>query len=369
MTAAVPPSAPGWPLSWRIGFWAALAGGVLTVWFWGSTLVVLRATEIVVFVVAFSGLHLLSGRLGLISVGHGAFMGIGAVVAAHAVDDFSIPYLLAPVAGALGGAAFGAIIAAPSLRLPGAYLALLTLAVATLLPIALRQIDGPLGYRVQGDLVPPTWAGLEPGQNGLWQFGLVLVGAVIIMGVVHGAVRGRFTRSLIAARDEPAAAAAFGIPVGRVQLIGVSLSAALAGAAGGLGLYASPLVSGEQYPFTLSVAMFALMLGLGASRLWTSVPAAIVLVSLPDLLTRAGLPIWEPIIYATILLLMTRISRGRGLVSLLEPTPEVAGPVVVPTERRTSRREPHPASGNPWLLTPEPPPPEGETAPTPRIDW
>ncbi|MEL7208248.1 MAG: hypothetical protein AAGK32_08480, partial [Actinomycetota bacterium] len=164
----------------------------------------------------------------------------------------------------------------------------------------------------------------------------------------------------------------FGIPVARVQLIGVSLSAALAGAAGGLGLYASPLVSGQQYPFTLSVAMFALMLGLGASRLWTSVPAAIVLVSLPEILSRVGLPIWEPIVYAAILLLMTRISRGRGLVSLLEPAPapvEVATPTREPVDRRPSRRPSAPASGNPWLLTPEPPAPEGETTPTPRIDW
>ncbi len=358
---------------------AFLVAGAVAVWLWGSTLLVLRATEVVVFIVAFSGLHVLSGRLGLISVGHGAFMGVGAVVAAHAIDDASLPYLLAPLAGAVGGAALGAVIAAPSLRLPGAYLALLTLAVAMVLPIALRRIDGPLGYRLDGDLVAPSWTGLGPGDDGRWQFALVVVGALIIMITVHGAMRGRFTRALIAVRDEPTAAAAFGIQVGRVHVIGVAVSAGLAGAAGGLSLYASPLVSGGRYPFTLSVAMFALMLGLGAARLWTSIPAAVLLVAIPEVLTRAGWARWEPIVYAVVLLVMTRVSRGRGLISLwdrgvagatVRPVPLAStGPARSNGDAEGARpARPRTPSGNPWLLTPEPTPTDDDAStglPTP----
>lgn len=323
---------------------------------WGSTLIVLRATEVATFIVAFSGLHVLSGRLGLISVGHGAFIGIGAVTAAHGIDDLSIPFLLAPVIGALGGALFGVIIGVPSLRLPGAYLALLTLAVAMVLPIGLRRIDGPLGYRVDGDLHAPEWTGLTAAEDDIWQYVLVLVGGALILLLVHGAIRGRFTRSLIAVRDEPISASAFGINVSRVHLTGVAVSAGLAGAAGGLSVFASPLVSGQQYPFSLSVAMFALMLALGAQRWWTSVPAALILVLLPELLTRTGHPAWEPIVYAIVLLLMTRISRGRGLISLFEQQtahPVSTEPVAAKVSSRPAR--PRSESGNPWLLTPEPP--------------
>ncbi|MGB5760519.1 MAG: branched-chain amino acid ABC transporter permease [Acidimicrobiales bacterium] len=290
--------------------------GLLAVPIFGSTLTILLATEMIVFVVAFSGLHILSGRLGLISVGHGAFIGIGALAAAHGIDDLSIPYLLAPLLGAVGAAAVGLVIGVPSLRLPGTYLALLTLAVAMVLPITLRWIDGPLGYRVDGNIGAPAWTGMSADRDDTWQYLLVLIGGAAIMVAVQRATRGRFTRAMLAVRDEPTAAAAFGIDVRRTHLTGVALSAGLAGAAGGLSLYATPFVSGDQYPFSLSVAMFALMLAIGASHLWTSIPAAIILVALPEILTRSGRSIWEPIVYAAVLLVMTRLSRGRGLLSL-----------------------------------------------------
>lgn len=341
------------PLRIKLYLATAAVVAIVGVPAWGSTLFILRATEVAVFCVAFTGLHILSGRLGLISVGHGAFVGIGALGAAHAIDDLSVPYLAAPVAGALVGAAIGALIAVPSLRLPGAYLALLTLAVAMVLPIAMRQIDGPLGYRVDGDIRPPAWTGLSGADTDVWQYLLVVgVGALIVAGLAL-VVRGRFTRSLIASRDEPTAAAAFGVNVSRVRLIGVSLSAGLAGAAGGLSLYASPLVAGSQYPFWLSVSMFALVLALGASRLWTVLPAAVILVMLPNVLVSVGLAAWEPIVYALVLLVMTRVSRGQGLVSLFEREH-------VPRALRTTTDSPRSIgvekidTGNPWLLTSEP---------------
>ena len=325
----------------------------------GSTLFILQATKVAFFAVAFAGLHILSGRLGLISVGHGAFIGVGALGAAHAIDDVGVPFLLAPLAGALAGAAFGALIGVPSLRLPGAYLALLTLAMAMVLPIAMRKIDGPLGYRVDGDLRPPAWTGLSESQTDVWQYLLVILVGAAIVGGLQLAISGRFTRSLIAARDEPTAAAAFGVHVSRVRLIGVAASAGLAGAAGGLSLYASPLVAGSQYPFSLSVSMFALMLALGASRLWTALPASFILVMLPQTLIALELPVWEPIIYATLLLIMTRISRGKGLVELFEQRQlakrSTIGAVNERALDRTSAFGDRPGS-NPFLLTPEPPP-------------
>lgn len=284
----------------------------------GSSLWILRATEVAVFCVAFSGLYFLTGRLGLISVGHGAFMGLGAFGAAHAVDDLGFPYLLTPVAGAIVGAMFGAAIGVPSLRLPGTYLALLTLAMAMALPIAMRQIDGPLGYRVDGDLRPPGWTSLGDTATQSWQYLLVVVVAATIVVGTQLVTRGRFTRALIAARDQPSAAAAFGIDVSRFRLTGVVLASALAGAAGGLSLYTTPLVADGQYPFGLSVSMFALVVAIGATRLWTIVPSAIILVMLPPVLVEFGYAAWQPIVYAVVLLVMTRVSRGEGVVAIVE---------------------------------------------------
>ncbi|MGF1600081.1 MAG: branched-chain amino acid ABC transporter permease [Acidimicrobiales bacterium] len=335
--------------SYVIGAAVALAAAAIALW--GSVILVLRATEVAVFAVAFVGLHLLSGRLGLISVGHGAFVGFGALTAAHAIDDLSLPYLLAPLAGLVGGGVAGAVIAAPSLRLPGAYVALLTLAVAMVLPIAMRQLDGPLGYRLDGDFLPPAWTGLAESEAARWQYLVVVVVGAGLVALTHLIVRGRFTRSMIAVRDDRGAAAAFGIAPARVQLLGVGLSAGLAGAAGGLGLYASPLVAGDQYPFSLSVAMFALMLALGASRAWTALPAAVILVFLPEVLIRLGWPQWIPIVYAVVLLVMTRVSRGRGLLSVLD---RFVKALTVEDEPVAGIDPALLDDPNPWLLTAEP---------------
>lgn len=279
----------------------------------GSPVFVLHATEIFVFMVAFAGLHVLTGRLGLISIGHGAFMGIGALGAAHAVDDLGLPYLITPLASAAAAAAFGALIAVPSLRLPGAYLALLTVAVAMALPILMIRIDGPLGVRVGEDLLPPAWTGLDEHREEVWQYGLVVVGAALALGLAAVVLNGRFGRSLIAVRDEPIAAAAFGINVARTQVLGVAFACALAGFAGGLLVFATPYVAGDRYTFELSLFMYALTVGFGAQRLWMSVPAATVLIMLPQLLVNIGWAPYQSVIYGLLLLVATRVSGSSGL--------------------------------------------------------
>lgn len=283
----------------------------------GSPVFVLHATEIFVFMVAFAGLHVLTGRLGLISIGHGAFMGIGALAAAHAVDDLGLPYLITPLASAIAAAAFGALIAVPSLRLPGAYLALLTVAVAMALPILMIRIDGPLGVRVGADLLPPAWTGLDQHSEEIWQYALVVVGAAVALGLAAVVLNGRFGRSLIAVRDEPIAAAAFGINVARTQVLGVAFACALAGFAGGLLVFATPYVAGDRYTFELSLFMYALAVGFGAQRLWMSVPAAIALIMLPQLLTDIGWAPYQSVIYGVLLLVATRITGSSGLTEVL----------------------------------------------------
>ncbi len=299
--------------SWQ----AAAFAVVLLVPVFGSPVFVLHATEIFVFMVAFAGLHVLTGRLGLISIGHGAFMGIGALAAAHAVQDLGLPYLVTPLASATAAAAFGALIAVPSLRLPGAYLALLTVAVAMALPILMIRIDGPLGVRIGEDLLPPAWTGLDEYSEEIWQYALVVIGAALVLGLTALILNSRFGRSLIAVRDEPIAAAAFGINVARTQVLGVAFACALAGFAGGLLVFATPYVAGDRYTFELSLFMYALTVGFGAQRLWMSIPAAIVLIMLPELLVRIGWSPYQSVVYGLLLLIATRLTGSSGLTDVL----------------------------------------------------
>ncbi len=297
------------------------AATVLGIPIFGSAVNVHHATEIFVFMVAFAGLHVLTGRLGLISIGHGAFMGIGALAAAHAIQDLGFPYLLAPLASAAAAAFFGALIAVPSLRLPGAYLALLTVAVAIALPIMMIRIDGPLGVNVGESLLPPAWTGLDPYSEEIWQYGLVVIGAALALGITTLVLNGRFGRSLVAVRDEPTAAAAFGVHVARTQVLGVAFACALAGFAGGLLVFATPYVAGERYTFELSLFMYALTVGLGSQRLWMSIAAAIVLIMLPKVLAVVGWAAYQSVIYGVLLLLATRVTGSSGLSGVLRRRP------------------------------------------------
>ena len=98
--------------------------------------------------------------MGLLSLGQGALVGVGAYAALHVVNDLGAPVLWMPLAGLLAGTLIGAIVAIPSLRLPKAYLALLTLSMAVAYPIILRQVDGNLPVTLDGAFVAPAWTGI-----------------------------------------------------------------------------------------------------------------------------------------------------------------------------------------------------------------
>ena len=130
---------------------------------------------------AFAGLVLLTHYLGLLSLGQGALVGVGAYAALHAVNDFGVPVLWMPLAGLIAGSVVGAIIAIPSLRLPKAYLALLTLSMAVAWPIILKQLDGNLPVTLDGSFVAPSWTGIPENDEHIWEFFLVVAYASLMI--------------------------------------------------------------------------------------------------------------------------------------------------------------------------------------------
>lgn len=292
-------------------------------------------TRLVALVVSFAGLSLLIHHLGLLSLGHGALTGFGSVVGLHAVNDYGLPPSLMPLVGLVAGFALGAVIAIPSLRLPKAYLGLLTLSLAVAFPIVVRQIDGPLPVLLDGEFLPPTWSGIAERDEHIWEFIIVVAWALVAMFLLHRILRGPIGRALIASRDDPQAAAAFGIPVQRLRLYGVALSGALAGLAGGLLVVPVNFTDAPLYPEEISIKMFAVAMAFGGQRLLSAVPSSAFLVLLPVWLNDRdgwvvesgwiGLLKSEGFIYAALLLVTAHLTRGRGFGQLLE-------------QRRTARR-------------------------------
>ena len=305
----------------------AIVGVSLWVAFTAEPKIVTDFTNATALTLAFAGLVVLTHYLGLLSLGQGALVGVGAYAALHAVNDLGAPVLWMPLAGLLAGTLIGAIVAIPSLRLPKAYLALLTLSMAVAYPIILRQVDGNLPVTLDGAFVAPSWTGIPENDEHIWEFFLVAAYASITIFFVQGLLRGPVGRAFIASRDEPEAARAFGIPVYRLRLYGVALSGGMAGLAGGLMMVPTNFNDYTHFPEELSIKMFALAMAFGGSRLISAIPGALILIFLPVwLLDRnwvveygwIGLVKSEGFIYAALLLLTAYLTKGKGFMSLFE---------------------------------------------------
>ena len=192
--------------------------------------------------VAALGLNLLTGYNGQVSIGHGAFFGLGMYTTAILMDSHNWPFVATlPVAAALSFGV-GVLVGFPALRVKGLYLALVTLGLAVLFPqLTSRFVPHDLcstcgtsqvGELARSKLRPPSWAPNFIGANDQWAYYAALAIAVIGIVVVALIVRSRFGRALIAVRDHEAAAEAVGINIARVKVIAFATSALYAGTAG-----------------------------------------------------------------------------------------------------------------------------------------
>ncbi len=284
--------APQASLRWRLVTYAALAAialALLLVPAVATPVTVTQLTQVVAFTVAFAGLSLLTHQVGLLSLGQGALVGVGSAAALHSVNDLGLPLVTMPLVGFVAGFALGAVLAVPSLRLPKPYLALITLSAAVAFPIVLRQIDGPLPVRLEGEFVPPAFTGIDPRDEHLWEYVVTLTWAAVALWLLARLLYGPLGRALAASASEPVAAAAFGVPVYRLRLLAIAASGALGGLAGALLVVPVNFTAPSEFDESLSIEMFALAIAVTLfarspsqlSWLVGNAAAATVLVMLP----------------------------------------------------------------------------------------
>ncbi len=301
----------------HLGAWLALAVAAVVAPTVADPIQLSWLTRSLALAVAIMGLQVLLGHGGLLSLGQGALLGLGAWTAGELIADLGLRGELAVPVTAVVLAVAGVAIGLPGLRLSRIGLVLLTLAVAVSFPLLFQKFVGPLG-RPYDRVVPPVWTGLDETDDGVWAYGLAVAVTTVAYVALRVALGGRFGRSLRAARDDAQAAAAFGVPVARVRLIAFALSAGLAGAGGALLVVQTPFVYGPDFPFQLSIQLFAVVLVLGADRLAGAVAGGLWLVLLPRALRAVGLAGYVDLVYAVVLLAAIVALRGRGVGPLVE---------------------------------------------------
>lgn len=337
--AAEPSSAPhppAAPARWRLATYIPLglvALALVLVPASATPVTVTQLTQVVAFTVAFAGLSLLTHQVGLLSLGQSALIGVGSTAALHSVNDLGLPLTTMPLVGFVAGFALGAVLALPSLRLPKPYLALITLSAAVAFPIVLRQIDGPLPVRLDGEFVPPAFTGIELTDEHLWEYLVVLAWAAVALWLLARLLAGPLGRALAASASEPTAAAAFGVPVYRLRLLAIAVSGALGGLAGGLLVVPVNFTAPSEFDESLSIQMFALTIAVTLfarspshlTRLVGSAASATVLVMLPVFIRNqdgwaqarglGGLVRSEGFFYAALLLIGAFIASSQARAS------------------------------------------------------
>ena len=220
--------------------------------------------------IAAMGLNLLTGYNGQISVGHGALYGLGAYTAGLLVTKANMPLLVAVLAAGAMCFVAGVIIGLPALRIKGLYLALVTLAVATLFPLAVEQFSsitgGNQGLEIRteqmyrGAMRPRSVKFASPFEglaDDQWKYLVFLAVTAVCFLLTRNLIKSRIGRAMVAIRDNETAAAVSGIPVARTKIYTFGVGSALAGIAGGL----MALNLGTIYPssFTISVSIYFLV--------------------------------------------------------------------------------------------------------------
>ena len=216
---------------------------------------VFQFTQVLIYAIAILGLNMLTGFNGQISLGHGAFYGIGAYTTAIMIDKWNIGYgWTIPVAAAVC-LVVGFLFGRPALRLEGLYLALATFALALAVPQILKYFEHWTGGS-QGIVLSkpkPPW-GL-PLNEDQWLYFVTLGVLIVLFILASNLLSGRTGRAIKAIRDNHIAAEAMGVNSALYKSVVFGVSAAYTGVAGALSGIAIAFVAPDTFDVFLSFTL------------------------------------------------------------------------------------------------------------------
>jgi branched-chain amino acid transport system permease protein len=298
---------------------------------------------IFIYVMLALGLNIVVGFAGLLDLGYAAFFAIGGYTAAFLTsaqsplpEQYRTDFWIAMALSWLVAAAFGVILGAPTLRLRGDYLAIVTLAFGEIVPRAILNLDRYTGgSKGLNPIGRPHVGGYEllASDQVQWYYLIVLVGAISVFAItrLHDS---RLGRAWMAMREDEVAAASMGIDLVRTKLLAFSLGASFSGFAGSLFASMLQFIDPFQFDFSISIMVLAMIILGGIGNIWGVMVGGVVLGVFNFILTESatgwirgfgqtlGLPVVSPFLQAVDLSNSKLMIFGLALVLLMLLRPE-----------------------------------------------
>lgn len=264
------------------------------------------------------GLNLLMGYAGQVSLGHAAFYGLGAYATAIATTRFGLPIPAGMAIGVSLATVVAWVVAAPTLKLKGHYLAMATLGFGIIVSIVFNEaVDltgGPSGY-----VGIPRLAllGYEfTADHSYYNLMAVVLTFVVLLSL--NLMKSRTGRALRALHVSEKAAASLGVDIAAHKRFVFVLSAALAGLAGVLYAHYLSFIAPASFGFGFSVQLVVMVVLGGMASVWGSVAGALFLTALPEALREfedIDILVYGAILVLTIMFLPDGLAGGLSRLS------------------------------------------------------
>lgn len=270
------------------------------------------------------GLNLITGVTGQLSLGHAAFMSIGAYASAIATVNYHAPFLLGVLIGGLVAGLFGIIIGFPTLRLTGDYLAIATLGFAEIVRVQFTNMkitNGAIGFL---------------GIEGSTTFPIVITIAVFAICAMAWLENSRNGRAMLAIREDEIASSAVGINTTLYKIQAFAIGAFCAGVGGALFAHTTTFIQPTDFGFLKSVDILSIVVLGGLGSIPGTIIGAVVLTAAPEILRP--LSNYRMMVYG-VLLIVIMIFRPYGLLGGVSLRRAVRRAFMLPKKKQAGRGE------------------------------
>ena len=264
-------------------FWYGLLVLLLLAAPWAlSEYALAQLTFVLIYSVVGLGLMLLAGFTGLFSIGHAAFLGVGAYTQA-VLSNAGWPFPLSLAAAALLSSAVGVVVGLPALRVKGIYLGIATLAFGFIVEEALARWESVTGGNAGMHVKAPS-IGAWKIDSDLEFYFLCLAVALLATLAVLNLLRSPTGRAFVAIRDSEVSAQSMGIHLARYKTLSFAISAALAGLGGALYAHKIQFLSPDQFSIVQSIDLLLMVVIGGLGSVHGAFLGAIFLIAMPQLI-------------------------------------------------------------------------------------